>query len=215
MSVTPLSYALTTLDKVKLYYGIPSTDTSLDDTITTLINNATGFIESFCGSRRFATTTYTSETYDSMGGRSEIGGSIIFLKQFPVTNLATVAYRSGTILAPNWVTYDANGYILYPNEGYVKFYAVLPTISQGLQFTYTAGYLVDFTNETDNTKHTLPFDLTDVCTMIVAEQMNRRKSLGIKLELTEGQRVEFFDRTNMDPMILETLRKYQTIRMHV
>lgn len=215
MTTTLLSYALTTVDKVKEYYGIPSTDTTQDGVITQLINQMTDYIEGFCGERRFLSTTYTNEVYDSMGGRSEIGGSIIFLNQFPVTAVTKIEYRSGTILVPNWVTYDANGYILYGKEGYVKFYAVLPTISQGLRFTYTAGYLIDFANETDITKHTLPFDLTQVCTQLVAEQMNVRKSRGIKAEATEGQRVDYFDRQSMDPMILETLRKYQTIRMHI
>lgn len=217
MTTTILTYALTTKDKVKDYCGIPSTDTTTDDVITQLINQATGFIESFCGGRRFLSTTYTDELYDSMGGRSQIGGSIIFLQQMPITALTAVKYRAGTTTTPNWVTYDANGYLLYGKEGYVKFYSVLPEISLGLSFTYTAGYLIDFANETDITKHTLPFDLTQVCTQMVAEQMNIRKSRGIKTESTEGQSITYFDRSgsNMDPMTLETLRKYQTNRLHV
>lgn len=210
-----VSYALTTRQKVKDYLGI--TNTNSDSLIDTLVNQATDKIESFCGGRRFLQTVYSQEMYDAMGGRSQIGGSIIFLRQFPVTTLSLVEYRSGTVTVPAWVTYDANGYLLYDKPGYVKFFAVLPTISLGLRFTYTAGYLIDFTNETDITKHTLPFDLTDLATQLCALQMNLRKSQGIKLEMTEGQRVEFIDMQGKGflPEHLEILRKYQTLRMTI
>lgn len=206
-----VSYALTTAVKVKDYIGIAQADTSKDYIIANLINETTDFIESYCGRRRFASTTYTGEVYDSRGGR------VIFLNQFPIIGsdytAVTTQYRSGTVTNPNWVTYDPNGYLIYFKEGYLKFYAKLPEISQGLRFTYAAGWLIDFANEFDVTKHTLPKDLTHVCTEIIAKQMNTRQSQGIAQQQTEGQSITYETKVHELTSDHKTiLAKYQTLR---
>lgn len=203
--MSTVNYALTSRQKVKDYLGI--TDTSTDAFIDALINQATDFIENFCGARRFLSTTYSNEVYDSRRGRC------IFLNQFPVTNLATVEYRGGTVSNPIWNTYTIDGYLLYGKSGFVKFYAMLPEVSQGLRFTYTAGYLIDFTNEGDLTKHTLPYDLTQACTALCAEEFNVRKTLGLSLLSTEGQQVRISDKAReLAGNVMTTLRRYQNLR---
>lgn len=197
MSVSLLSYALTTLAKVKLALGIASSDTTYDDVLNTYINEVTGFIEGYCGGRRFARTTYTNEIYDSFKRRT------VFLRNFPIASDQTgsgtfvAKYRSGTIMSPTWITYDGNSYLVYLKSGYVKFYAILPEVSQALSFTYEAGYLIDFTAETDTTKHTLPFDLTRVATEIVAKAYNMKAAGGIYEMQTEGQTVKFSNKAQM------------------
>lgn len=199
------TYALTTLQKVKDYLGI--TDTTLDTLIQASINQQTDFIESFCGARRFLRTTYTGEIYDSKPGRC------IFLNNFPITSLTAVYYRGGTVSSPVWNTYSADGYLLYGNSGYVKFYAMLPEVSQGLKFDYVAGYLIDFTHELDTTYHTLPFDLTQACTQLVAEDVNTRQAIGLSMMATEGQQVRISDKRGEIPASVKAvLTRYQTLR---
>ncbi len=210
MTVTLVSYALTTLAKVKLSLGIDSATTTYDDVLNTLINGVTDFIENYCGSRRFLSTTYTNEIHDSVRGRSQ------FFTNFPVTTLTTVEYRSGTPSNPTWNTFNADGYLLYGKEGYVKFYATLPEVMQGLRYTYIAGYLIDFAHETDITKHTLPFDLTMVATDLVCKAYNLKQAQGLESMSTEGQTVVFGNLAKkLDDNHELILGNYQTLRLNI
>ncbi len=200
--MTTIAYALTTRQKVKDYLGISGTDK--DTLIDQMINGATDFIESYCGGRRFKSTNYV-EIKD--GGKSKL-----FLNQFPVTALTTVEYRSGTPSNPTWNTYDADSYEQYLSEGYLCFYGKLPDIPRGMRVTYTAGYLIDFNNETSAT-HTLPFDLTTVCTQLAAKNVNNSQAEGIQSQSTEGQSVTFD--TTLRSLTADqkaTLNKYKTYR---
>lgn len=198
--------ALTTRQKVKDYLSI--SDTNSDVVIDEAINYITQFIKSYCGGRNFLSQSYT-EMYDSFRFRRKI-----FLRQYPVTVVSLVSYRSGTPTAIVWVPYDANGYLPYLNEGYVHFYAQLPEVHLGLQVVYTAGYLIDFTNEFDPTKHTLPEDLTYVATEMVAIMMNTRKSAGIITESTEGQSISYsFKARELDDNHRNILSGYKTFRL--
>lgn len=182
MSVVP--HALTTKTKVKTFLGI--TGTGSDTVIDELINYVTDYIEQYCGGRRFLRSTYTNEVYDTKHGQSKI-----FFKQYPVASVSAVEYRSGTISSPSWVTYDANGYLLYPAEGYMRFFSKFPEVSQGTRFTYIAGYLIDFSNEGNTTLHNLPADLSLVATELVAKLHDTRKSEGVLSMTTEGQSITF------------------------
>jgi hypothetical protein len=182
MAITVVPYAITTRDKVKTLFGI--TDATNDSLIDQIVNGVTDFIESYCD-RRFKKTTYTNETYDTKDGQSKI-----FLKNYPVASLSAVEYRAGTISSPTWITYDANGYLLYGQEGYVKFFGKFPEVAQGMRFTYSAGYDIDFANE-GSASHTLPLDLTLVATELSAKVFSTRQSQGITQMSTEGQSVTF------------------------
>lgn len=205
MPTTVPTDALTTRQKVKDYLGI--TDAGTDTVIDELITYVTQMIKSYCGGRNFLSASYT-EIYDSYRNRRSI-----FLKQRPVTSVSVVEYRSGTPTTPVWVTYNADGYLTYLEEGYIKFYAKLPEISQGLRVTYVAGYLIDFANEFSAT-HTLPEDLTLVATEIVAKIFNTRKSAGILNETTEGQSVSYSYKSHeLDDNSRNILSSYQTHRV--
>lgn len=177
-----VSYGLTTRTKVKSFLGI--TDSSSDTIIDELINYVTDYIESMCG-RRFLETTYTGEEYDTKETTK------IFLKNYPVSTLSSVEYRSGIISSPTWNTYDVNGYLLYGPEGYVKFFSRLSESSKGIRFTYTAGFKIDFTNEGSLTLHTLPYDISLVATELVAKLHDTRKSEGVLSMTTEGQSITY------------------------
>lgn len=187
MSVTLVSYALTSLAKVKTYLGI--TDSTYDATLTQTINAVTDYIENYCGGRRFKSTTYSVannniEMYDTNRQTK------IFLNQYPVTAVNSVEYRGGTISSPVWITYDANGYLPYLKEGYLRFFNVLPKMAQSFRIGYTAGYLIDFDNE-GSSSHTLPLDLALVATELTAQIHQYRTSVGVKKVSTEGQSIEY------------------------
>lgn len=198
--------ALTTRQKVKDYLSIA--DTNSDVVIDEAINYITQFIKGYTGGRSFLSQSY-DEQYDSFRFRRKI-----FLKQYPVTAVSTVYYRSGTPTAVVWVAYDANGYLPYLNEGYIHFYAQLPEVHLGLRVVYTAGYLISWANEFDPAQHTLPEDLTYVATELVAILMNTRKSAGIITETTEGQSVTYsFKARELDDNHRNVLAGYKVFRL--
>lgn len=177
-----VNYALTTRTKVKSFLNI--TDSTSDTIIDEMINYITDYIESMC-SRRFLSSTYTNEVYDTNGNTR------VFLKNYPITSVSAVEYRTGTPSNPSWVTYQVDNYLTYLKEGFIRFYSTLPFVYQGLRFTYIAGYLIDFTNEGNTTLHTLPYDITMVATELVAKLYGQRNAEGIQSQSTEGQSVTF------------------------
>lgn len=204
--MSTIAYAITTIAKVKAQLGI--TDSSKDSLLEALVNQVTTFIEGYCGGRRFKTHTNSNEVHDTEGGHS------VFLKDFPITELTTVEYRSGTYSSPTWNTYSPDGYLLYGAEGYVRFAGKLPKVPQGLRFTYIAGYKIDFTDETDVTKHTLPFDLTGVATDLVCRMYLGKDNQNISSLSTEGQSVTFETPDKvMSPMHASILDNYVANRI--
>ncbi len=195
MSEIP-SYALTTLGRVKDRLGI--TSNGADAVLERLIASATAYIETVCN-RRFKSTAYSNELYSVSGA----GVGSILLKQAPVTALTSVYYRTGTVSSPVWTAYTADDYELLGDgkSGIVVFYGTPVSGSNNIRVTYTAGYLFDFTAPTDTTKHTLPFEVTDLAERLVSKLWKRRESEG---KLSEGYQsgqvqwaeiVDSFDRT--------------------
>ena len=182
-----VDHALTTRAKVKEYAGITGTDQ--DAVIDSLINAYTAVIEKYCGGRRFKSTTYT-EVYDTLRADK------VFLNQRPCTAITLVELRGGTISTPTWTTFSADSYMKYLGAGYIQFFGKLSVLLQAFRITYTAGYLIDWTNELTAT-HTLPMDLTLACTELVAKRLTLRKSDGIASESTEGQSITY-DSTGKD-----------------
>ena len=175
--------SITTKEKVKAYLGLSgvTNDTLIDE----LIKNATASIERFCN-RSFTEASYT-EYFDTIAGNSKI-----FLRNYPVASLTSVKYRSGTWGAITWESLNVNDYLLNDN-GKVAFSFPFPEAEKYLQIVYTGGYKINFDEELDDTFHTLPFDLTQVATEIVAQLFNLRTSVGISNESTEGQSITYKD----------------------
>ena len=204
--MTAIAYALTTKEKVKTYLG--QSGTSNDDLLDMMVAYVTDFIEGYCGGRRFAQATVTNEMHDTDNIHN------VFLRNYPIVSLSAVEYRSGTVSSPVWNTYTAEGYILYQDEGYVHFFSKLPKVMQGIRFTYIAGFLVDFTHETDPTKHTLPYDLTWVATELTARLFQYKGTDGLKAMSTEGQSVMFYEADKyLNEIHRSILGKYQAVRV--
>lgn len=151
--------ALTTLERVKNRLEI--THANSDALIQDAINEATGFIQTYCN-RRFVKQSYTDEIYD---GTSPAGATRqnIQLSDAPIQSFSKAEYDAGTNKSPNWQAFDANWYDYRSDIGVVILYVPGPSGIRNLRFSYEAGYLVDFGNDSDSSKHTLPFEISGVC----------------------------------------------------
>lgn len=199
--------ALTTRQKVKDMMNI--TDNLSDSLIDSYIRSMTAFVQNYCGGRVFVSTSYV-EIKDTHASNK------LFLNQRPATLLTTLEYRAGTISAPIWMTYDVNSYYQYLTQGYLQFPAKFQPAPQVFRVSYTAGYLIDFDNEDDTTKHTLPFDLTNVCTELIGKKLNTRLSQGIYTETTEGQSITYeSDRYQLNDDHKVILNQYKLNRVSV
>jgi uncharacterized phiE125 gp8 family phage protein len=188
-----VAYALTTVARVKTRLGI--SDSNDDTLLLQLVNEATDAIESFCD-RRFKSTTYTTEVYSGGDG----GHYRLVLRQSPVTTLTAFQFRQGSISNSTYSAVDADSYEL-EDAGRTGIIGCLFPLSYGMnnyRVTYTAGYLIDFANEGDVTKHTLPADLTSACEQLVAMMYNVRKSAGVQSEALGAHNVTWSDLLGVD-----------------
>lgn len=203
--------ALTTLARAKAFIDIGSD--SKDTILTMLINQATGFIERYT-KRSLLSQTYTNEIYDGTGTRE------IVLLQFPVTAITSLQVNAGTIGSPDWQTVGSDRYGYY-SDGRVTlasaFQAFLATDAgtfidgpQRYRVTYTAGYLIDFDNENDPTKHTLPQELEYACLQLMSGFMNTRKSQGMSAAKVGDVSMSFKGVVAVDPEVKGILEKYAT-----
>jgi len=203
-----VAYAITTTAKVKALLNLTSTDAARDAVIDTMVSAVTDFIEGYCGGRRFMATDYV-EVKDTTASK------MIFMTQRPVRTLTSVELRSGTPSSPTWTTYSADAYLKYLAAGYIRFFGTMWPFPQAFRMTYNAGYLIDFAHETDPALHTLPFDLTQVATEIVARKFNTRFSAGIKSESTEGQSITYASSTDLADDHKTVLGRYLQTRIAV
>lgn len=185
-----INHALTNLDRVKLRLGI--TTTGFDELLIELINSVTDWIEGECGNRRFKETTYTNEIYDG-SKTDEENKKYLILKNTPITNLISFQYNGGTISSPVWVDFLKDNYQLLDKEGMIYVYGGLPIGLRNIRVSYTAGYKIDFADENDITKHTLPFDVSNLAERLVVKAFKRREAVGQSGESMGDSNVNWYD----------------------
>lgn len=189
-----LTYALTSLTKVKNYLGIAAGVSTYDTVLEYLIDSVTLWIEGECGGRRlFDGATEVTEYYDGDDGT---GKSKIFLKRYPVQSITSVSYNSGTSGTPTWTAFDADDYERDDNEGVLHFLSSLPKGRQNIKVKYKSGYVT-----------TIPQDLDVACCKMVAKEFDKRKSQGVLSESVGGGSVSWNE--NVDPSVLSVIRKYR------
>lgn len=189
-------YTITTKEKVKALLNI--TEADFDDLLDALIREVTAFFETYCA-RRFIATDYV-KIYDS-------DNKFLFLGDYPINTFTKVEYSNGQLPTPTWTEYSNTSYYIYMPEGYLRFLADLGKRLQYLRATYNAGYLIDFDNETNETKHTLPFDITRVANQLVSRIYEKRLSAGKTSESIEGQSVSWSNAMTQEEKTV--LDKYQ------
>lgn len=191
---TIASYALIAVADAKEHLGISAS--TYDDLLTSLINEATDFIENQCGGRRFkvpstAVTEYYEPTFpvDGPGGQKE---HYVTLKQWPVTELTSVKYKT----APGvYTAYDSTGYELYEDEGQIYLYGGIPRTRKAIQVVYKAGY------------STIPYDLQLACRKLVGHSFGLRKAEGRKSESVGGASIVWKDDA-VDSILKDIIAKY-------
>jgi len=176
----PISYALTTKERVKAKLEI--TASNQDTTIDRLIASVTDFIESKCN-RRFLRTTYTQEIYDGTNVDGTPKQSLI-LNNGPLVSISQFQYRTGLKSSPVWVDFVVDDYQEIKRLGVITL--TLPSGFENIRISYTAGYLIDFTNEFDSALHTLPHELTDLAERLVIRFFKKRESEGRSIETFQG-----------------------------
>ena len=193
-----INYALTTKERVKAKIDI--TVAGLDSVIDQMIASATSKIETMCGGRRFLETTYTNEIYDgSFMDKNSPSVPYLILKNAPVSTLTSLQYRSGTRTSPSWVDFPADNYEPMNARGIVK--VDLPSGFQNIRVTYTAGYKIDFTDEYNASKHTLPFEVSNLCEKMVIKMIKKRESEGKSQETLRDSTINwgsFIDNEDKD-----------------
>jgi hypothetical protein len=185
-------YALTTLARVKERLQILPNDS--DVVLTRMINAVSTFIERECGKSgiekypndgHFVLKTYTNEVYSIFGARQKF----LVLRNAPVSALTSFQYRAGTPSNPSWTDFQIDQYELDQEgtSGIVRVYGVMPgSYSNMIRASYTSGFVVDWQNFGDYSKHRLPEDLTNTCENIVVRFFKRRQLDGKASETING-----------------------------
>lgn len=165
-----LSYALTSVADVKESLGIASSDSTYNNLITRKINQATIAIERYCG-RRFLSTVYTDEEYDSTQTNQ------LILRQRPVSLLTSIGVRDSGLNNGSFETIDSQMYFLDSNAGVLDLNFNARGSWNRWRVTYTAGYT------------TIPEDLAEACASLACYYVNNAdgSDVGV-LQKKEGQR---------------------------
>lgn len=198
-------FALTTLDRVKQRMGITSTDN--DAVLQRLINAVTDFVEGEC-QRRFKQATYADEVHSIWGNNL----TFLCVNQMPIVSVAKLEYRAGTPGTPNWTQLGADFWEIVEDgaSGMIRLYPgfapMLYTQTNALRATYTAGYLIDFDNFGDPSKHNLPADLSDFSERLIVRWWKRRESGGKQSESLQNSSITWKDL--LDGEDVDTLARY-------
>jgi len=204
MAEALLSYALTTVARVKTRLTI--TVSTHDTMLLYLINSVTDFIEGECN-RRFKVAVYTNELYSI----PDNSNGLLLLKQFPVSAVSYIQFRSGTKTNPNWTDIMADDWELLEDgaSGIIELYGAVIHGTNNIRIAYTAGYKFNFANYGDSNTHTLPADLTDLAERMVVKLFKRREAEGKSREDFNGGSITWKDLLN--PEDTETINKYRRI----
>jgi hypothetical protein len=205
MAEQVINHALTNRARIKDKLSIDNQnhDTVLDRLITA----ATDWIESQTN-RRFKKTTYTNETYNVDQNRN-----FLILKQTPVITLSSFQYREGLPNAITWHNVNAAEYELHadPETGIIYCYFTLQRGPNQYRATYDAGYLIDFDNINDTSKHTLPGDLTELTEKMVIKAFKKREKAGLQSESFDGNQTAW--QKELDAEDEATLNRYKKINL--
>jgi len=207
--------ALTSKERVKAALGIDVA--SFDNLIDQYIAGFTGWVESYCN-RQFLEAKYSEII------TAPEGASFLAVDNAPVTSVDKVEVAAGTPAARTWNEVPSSSYELeydgqtvvpaegspvqYSESGIINTYFRTVAIPNYYRVTYTAGYKIDWTAETDATKHNLPRVLTDLATRAVSKLYSKRKSEGKDSEQFEGGSITWEKvLPEQDRLVLENYRR--------
>jgi hypothetical protein len=206
MPTTPRSYALTTVDRVRNVRLTIETD-QFDDLFVNLVNSVSDFIEGECG-RRFLRTNYVDQLYTIHSA----GQNFLVLKQSPVTTVSSFQFRLGPNVSAQWIDFDPNVWELLEGGESGIIEVLLGSLPKYLKVSFTAGYLIDWDQYSDETLHTLPSDLTDLAERLVIRLFKRRESEGKASDAFERSQIAWRDvLIEEDKRVLDRYRRLPTL----
>lgn len=166
--------ALTSLARVKA--RLPNVAAGHDSLLEDLIDSCSAFVERVCR-RRFLRTTYTNELYDGYD-ETQSRKTTVLLRNYPVVSVSSVGERLTRLPSETWQTIAIDQYDVDLSNGLLLFDGALSAGFRNIRVTYTAGYLIDFTQDTDPAYHNLPADLTLATEKMVVREFHRRDHAG-------------------------------------
>lgn len=184
-----VDWALTTLDRVKNRLGLK--ETNFDILLEQIINSVTDWIEGECGKRRFKETSYSNEIYD--GSMLRERKNYLALRHAPANSISLLQYNAGLISSPYWINFLSDEYQLLDKEGMIYAPAGVPAGRRNIKVSYVAGYKIDFSHDIDITKHTLPFDVSNLAERMAVKEFKRREDVGKSGETLGDATVNYFD----------------------
>ena len=200
-------YALTTLQTIKDRLDLTVNDR--DDLLIQFINRASDWIQNQTN-RRFLRQVYANELY-SVYGPNQV---YLILNQAPVIpGSVSLFYRAGLPSNPMWTAFIPDQYELLEDgqSGMLRVYGPLTLarfINNAVKATYTAGYLIDWDNQEDPTKHNLPSDLSMLCEDLVVRWWKRRDQGDKTSQTFNGSTIQWNkDLTSDDKAIMQQFQR--------
>lgn len=169
------AHALTTIETVKNFIGIPASDITKDSLLEFLINAASERIEKYC-SRHFEKATYI-EYYRGHERQR------LLLNQYTIISVTSVELNGGALASTEYEIEDAGAGILYRETGWPwKGYSIglvgEPGVStRNIKVVYVAGYVLPKDATAENPR-TLPYDLEQACISLVAHLYGGKEGAG-------------------------------------
>ena len=178
---------LTDLDTVKSWLGV--TTTATDGLIGGLITAVSSLIVNYLG-RQILSGDYV-ETYRGNGQ------SLMLLRSFPITAVASVAFAGQTITAAADPVTLTSG-ILFDDRALHLIGHRFP-LRRPVVVTYTGGYA------------TTPADVAQAVVELVGEAYRRRDRIGVASKTLGGQEVVAFSLKDMNDTARALLSSYQVL----
>lgn len=208
------SNALTTVSAVKVYLGIPSTDTSQDVLLEDLVNSFSAFAEKFTG-RKFGISDY-DETYAGTETQE------LILKQYPVNYVTSVTDTSifdvDTPITDYTIKSESG--ILFRNNFLWYKCPLIKGLSkyevgrqENYEVVYNAGYVLP-KDDSELTPRTLPYDLEMLTKTLVINRFNRLTQGADGFQVFRMSDLHFqWDTDDLTPQQMKILTSYKRHRV--
>lgn len=181
---------LSSVANLKAHVGIPSSDTSKDVLLGTILRGASKYIANQCN-RSFELLERT-EFYDGSGGDQ------LFLNNFPVTEIAEVKINDSVL------TLNDEGLIIENSSVFRR--NGWPQGRKNISVTYSAGYIT-YTDEESGETPNVPEDLELITIRIAARVYERRTAEGVGSVSPGGFTAQFAAAIDSD--IIEVINYYR------
>lgn len=178
-----LSYALLTLEELKLYLGIDAGDTSEDEYLKLLINNCTEILNSAVGYIIFE-QSYNDGVGDNENPlyiqRGEDSKELVL----PFRNITdTVTFQMEISELNNdgdWTVINTENYWVRKSEAIIEYNDKFSTW-YNYRFTFSAGY------------DPVPYDIKSICMSMIAQVYNTQGTEGIKSEKIDTYSISYME----------------------